>query len=229
MSEPITSTGPEPAASSDAGPESAPRLRSDGWRSREAILDAAAAALPRDRRTTMQDIADSAGVGRSTIYRYFPTRGDLERALSARSQQPGARAVIGSETRSEGRLVDGRSARRSVARRAPTRLNSTACDLPDSLGVRGRFPSMRSRYSTRSRLIWSPNSLWLKPNASPECRLPCTWSTSMVLVWCGWPARESSQRISTTSSRSAARFLTMALPRSRAGWRSSSPARRPTR
>ena len=110
MSEPITSTGPEPAASSDAGPESVPRLRSDGWRSREAILDAAAAALPRDRRTTMQDIADSAGVGRSTIYRYFPTRGDLERALAARSQQPGARAVIGSETRSEGRLVDGRSA-----------------------------------------------------------------------------------------------------------------------
>ena len=69
---------------------------------------------------------------------------------------------------------------RPVARPAPTRPNSTASALPDSSGVRDRFPWMRSRCSTRSRLIWSPSSWWPKPNASPGCRSRCTSSTSMA-------------------------------------------------
>lgn len=66
------------------------RLRSDGRRSREAILDAAEGALSSNQRTTIQEIAEAAGVGRSTIYRYFPSRDDLDQALSERRQRQAA-------------------------------------------------------------------------------------------------------------------------------------------
>jgi serine phosphatase RsbU (regulator of sigma subunit) len=92
--------------SADADADSVRRLRSDGWRSREAILDAAHAALLRNQRTTMQEIADAAGVGRSTIYRYFPTRNDLQRALAERSQQLVASGVPLTERNLVGQLVD---------------------------------------------------------------------------------------------------------------------------
>ena len=82
----------------ETGPDGALRLRSDGWRSREAILDAANASLSRNRRTTMQEIAEAAGVGRTTIYRYFPTRRDLEQALSERTRQPATSGVPTTDT-----------------------------------------------------------------------------------------------------------------------------------
>ncbi|MFP3961864.1 TetR/AcrR family transcriptional regulator [Actinomadura fulvescens] len=50
-------------------------------RTRRAILAAAASALARDRAATLADIAEAAGVGRSTLHRYFADREELMNAV----------------------------------------------------------------------------------------------------------------------------------------------------
>ncbi|RJL27265.1 TetR/AcrR family transcriptional regulator [Bailinhaonella thermotolerans] len=50
-------------------------------RTRRAILAAAASVLARDRSATLAQIADAAGVGRSTLHRYFPDRDELVAAV----------------------------------------------------------------------------------------------------------------------------------------------------
>lgn len=55
-------------------------LRADALASRERILDVARQ-LSGDRRMTMSELAAAAGVGRSTLYRHFPSRQALEAAL----------------------------------------------------------------------------------------------------------------------------------------------------
>lgn len=60
----------------------APRI--DAQRNREAVIDAALEILARNPNASMQTIAERSGVGRTTVYRHFPTRVDLVRALFER-------------------------------------------------------------------------------------------------------------------------------------------------
>jgi serine phosphatase RsbU (regulator of sigma subunit) len=68
----------------DAGAEERAAMRADALASRERILEAAAA-LAGDRRMSMVEVAAAAGVGRSTLYRHFPSRQALERGLQRRA------------------------------------------------------------------------------------------------------------------------------------------------
>ncbi|MCQ6554070.1 TetR family transcriptional regulator [Streptomyces sp. C10-9-1] len=52
-------------------------------RTRRAIVDAAVALLARDSGASLADVAAAAGVGRTTVHRYFPERSDLLAAIGA--------------------------------------------------------------------------------------------------------------------------------------------------
>lgn len=56
-------------------------------RTRAAIIEAAAVVLADDRTATLPDIARAAGVGRTTVHRYFPDRESLINATIADSVQ----------------------------------------------------------------------------------------------------------------------------------------------
>jgi AcrR family transcriptional regulator len=57
--------------------------RRDAVQNRQAVIDAAAGLLPDDPEAGMQEIADAAGLGRSTVYRHFASRDELFDAVAA--------------------------------------------------------------------------------------------------------------------------------------------------
>src|SRR5437016_6761664 len=87
---------PEDASAAASSPTV---MRSDALASRQRILRAARM-LGGDRHVTMGELAAAANVGRSTLYRHFPTRQALELALaeleaseSGFTRRPGGRVA----------------------------------------------------------------------------------------------------------------------------------------
>jgi TetR/AcrR family transcriptional regulator, repressor for lfrA len=87
----------------------APRSAAD--RTRRAIIDAATAVLAHDSRASLGEVARAAGVGRTTLHRYYPDRATLVRALAHEAFDATEQAFIasgldtGSATEALGRLL----------------------------------------------------------------------------------------------------------------------------
>ena len=92
----------EPEQQSSRSSEAPVFLRADAVASRERILEAAAT-LAGDQRVRMAEIAAAAGVGRSTLYRHFPTRQALTSALLER--ESGAQSSPGSHAPQIGKVA----------------------------------------------------------------------------------------------------------------------------
>lgn len=58
--------------------------RADARRNRETVIEAAISALAADPNASMADIANAAGLGRTTVYRHFDNRDELIGALFER-------------------------------------------------------------------------------------------------------------------------------------------------
>ncbi len=65
------------------------RRRADARRNRERILNAAVSLYARNPKASLRAIADAAGVGRSTLFRHFPSRDDLDGALELLERDAG--------------------------------------------------------------------------------------------------------------------------------------------
>lgn len=69
-------------------------MRVDAARNVHRIVEVAARLLGEDPHVGMAEVAASAGVGRATVYRHFPTRGALISAIQRQAAELGEQALV---------------------------------------------------------------------------------------------------------------------------------------
>jgi AcrR family transcriptional regulator len=95
-------------------PEQEPetKRRADAERNLVRILEAATALLAVNPAASMAEIAEASGLVRATLYRHFPTRDDLLRAMYSAALEDALKAILsvdperGKATDAIGRVVD---------------------------------------------------------------------------------------------------------------------------
>jgi AcrR family transcriptional regulator len=101
-------------AASQGQPPEEPEVkrRADAERNLGRIIEAATALLAVDPRASMAEIAEASGLVRATLYRHFPTREDLIRAMYAAALDDALQAILsvdperGKATDALARVVD---------------------------------------------------------------------------------------------------------------------------
>lgn len=149
-------------------------------RTRRAILDAAFATLTQNSSASLSDVAAAAGVGRTTIHRYFPERSDLLTAIVADILEKIATATARARP-DEGPALD-----------ALDRLCQQYFELGDYLMLAYTEPNMMTAVeweveSDADRVLTAVIERGLAegaidPRLSPEWVAQFMWST----LYCGW-------------------------------------------
>jgi TetR/AcrR family transcriptional regulator, mexCD-oprJ operon repressor len=109
----VHSQAPDFGAPNDRLPEEPEtKRRADAARNLERIIEAATALLAVNPGASMADIAEASGLVRATLYRHFPTRDDLLRAMYSAALDDALQAILsvnpdeGSATDAIARVVD---------------------------------------------------------------------------------------------------------------------------
>lgn len=149
-------------------------------RTRLAIIDAAIGALARNQGASLGEIATAAGVGRSTLHRYFPERSDLLAAVSA----VGLSRV--EEARARARLADGTGAS------AMRRLCQEYFDLGDLLTLIFSDPQLTSDPSWNESIGCDDELAGVVErghrDGTIDPQLPPNWVQSLLwsMLYAGW-------------------------------------------
>lgn len=149
----------------------------------QGLLDAAGAVLARNPSATMAEIAATAGVARATLYRHFPTREDLIKALALESL----------------RRTDEATQQIPVDRLSAERVLAEVFDAIVPLGDRFRFlssepaalgdPEIKAAYDRQldelAELVDA-----MKAEGSLDRAAPTAWVVAVIdaLVYAAWEA-----------------------------------------
>ena len=178
-------------------------------RTRRTILDAAAAVLSRDRTASLGAVADAAGIGRTTLHRYYADRASLIRALALDSIAATDDAIAAS------RISEGPPAE------ALERLVLAFLALGDRFGFLLGEPGIEDDHEYREREDRSLQpvvALLARGQTAGELRgdLPVAWMLELVgmVIYSAWRALEAG----TIPREDAPRLVTTSLLRAIGTW-----------
>jgi AcrR family transcriptional regulator len=149
---------------------------------RDIVLNAAARVLSHNQGASLSEIADAAGVGRATLYRYFPTREELIRELSiqALDETDAATASTLSAGSAEEYLRD---------------LTNALVPLGDKFHFLMTNRSAHKDEVVRDRYVRQLEQVeetveWLKDEGVYAADIPTAWAVSVIdmLIYTAWQA-----------------------------------------
>ena len=152
-------------------------------KARKALLDSATLLLANNPGATFIEIAEAAGIGRATLYRHFPTREDLIRALSL--------AAIEATDEATSHIMD----EAGNARDALRLTFEAMIDVGDRFYFLTRLPELEDE-EIKSHLKRQESELfelilWAQHEKVIDPAVPASWTNAVVdgLIYAAWEMR----------------------------------------